>query len=57
MIRVVGMIPDITKEMLAAGVEALLEARATGLTDAETVEDVFLAMAGMEFIRSNEVLH
>lgn len=41
--------PPITIEMLAAGLEAMREARADCLDDAELVQEIYLAMYGMAY--------
>lgn len=48
---------EITKEMIAAGLEAMGEARVDCLTDAELVAEVFLAMYGHAVVLEPETLH
>ena len=50
-------LPEVSKEMVAAGLEAMMEARADCLPDAELVAEIFLAMYGIGVYMEPETWH
>ena len=50
-------LPEVTNEMLAAGVEAMDEAEHENLTKFDTVREIFLAMYGIGHYYEPETWH
>lgn len=50
-------LPEITPEMLAAGLEVLQESRTKGLSDADMLRDAFWAMYGIGHYHEPETWH
>ena len=51
------IIPRISREMLAAGLEAMRAARADCLPDADVVSEIFIAMYGIGTFFDPETVH
>ena len=49
------LLPDITNEMLAAGLEAWSDASLDCLTREETVKEIYWAMVGMAYFDAQSV--
>lgn len=50
-------VPEITREMIAAGLEAKRDAKRDCLTEAEEVQEIFLAMYGQGTFMETETVH